>query len=498
MENRPKLIGISASLRNARWGSQDLPDSLRALSSKEELFSFLKTESELHLENFLKAGRKSGESFLEIYKKLKRNTGKKGLSNSEVLLSAALWAAHHGYNIDIEHVSLCEYFPASGKPRKINELKNRILASKGILVSSPVYFGDRSSVAQSLLNVISRDVELRAHLKGKVYAGISVGAKRNGGQETTLIYQMLDYLRCGLLGVGNDTDTTSQYGGTGHAGDVGSMYKDSYGLETSMGTGRRIGDLICRLNSGKRLNDSLKVLFLILQDRNNEALRRTEDMFRCFEGQIEPTVIDITKKNIRRCLACDFCPSSIGKDEAYRCVIASDDFRGLHTKLLSADMIVPVMLSVKDTEGLIANYQVFLERTRYLRRGDYALSNLLINPLIFEEVGYGENYSLRLITSFMRHNTVIGKPILAYLNNGSIINENDVHRDLETCIANGKAITVARYAEAGDVVKYKPIGYVLSANKEEEDQRLEKREEAVKSRHQRFLDESERRLEDDI
>ncbi len=90
-----------------------------------------------------------------------------------------------------------------------------------IIVSSPVYFGDRGSLVQSLFEFIESDPLLRQDMAGKIYGGLAVGAKRNGGQETTLIYQMLDMLDMGLLAVGNGHETTAQYGGTAKAGDVG-------------------------------------------------------------------------------------------------------------------------------------------------------------------------------------------------------------------------------------------------------------------------------------
>ena len=82
----------------------------------------------------------------------------------------------------------------------------------------------------------------------------------------------MDFLRCNFLAVGNDAQTTAQYGGTGLAGDVGQMYKDSYGLDTSMGVGRRIASVIGKLGLDRDLKGKLKVLFPILQDKNGEAL----------------------------------------------------------------------------------------------------------------------------------------------------------------------------------------------------------------------------------
>ena len=48
-------------------------------------------------------------------------------------------------------------------------------------------------------------------------------SERNGGQETTLIFQALDFLNMGCKVIGNGHDTTAQYGGTLVAGDIGKV-----------------------------------------------------------------------------------------------------------------------------------------------------------------------------------------------------------------------------------------------------------------------------------
>src|SRR5207244_6608006 len=108
---RPKVLGLAASLRNARWGagSEKLVADLATLPDKAALLAYLTKESERHLENFLEAGRRAGKDFLEIYRNLNKATGDAGLSNSEVALAAALWAALRE-GADIGHLSLAEFF----------------------------------------------------------------------------------------------------------------------------------------------------------------------------------------------------------------------------------------------------------------------------------------------------------------------------------------------------------------------------------------------------
>ena len=125
---------------------------------------------------------------------------------------------------------------------------------------------------RALLDFIASDPQLTKSADGKLYGGIAVGAKRNGGQETTLIYQMLDMVELGFLAVGNDHETTAQYGGTGHAGDVGTMHKDNYGLDTSLGVGRRMARVLKTNNGRHQLSKVPRVLFVILRESNGLAL----------------------------------------------------------------------------------------------------------------------------------------------------------------------------------------------------------------------------------
>ena len=498
MTNRATVLGIAASLRNARWagGTKDLILSLKKCSTQSDLFSLLSNQSELHLENFLAAGRKEGKPFAEIYAGLRRNKGDKGLSNSEVALASALWSAHRE-GVDIEHVSLSEHFPSSGETRQMDELRQRLLAADAVIVSGPVYFGDRGSLTQSLVELIRKDDVLRRGMVGKIYAGIAVGAKRNGGQETTLIYQMLDFANSGFWSVGNDTEETAQYGGTACAGDVGTMHKDSYGLKTSMGTGRRVARLVRELGQAEIVG-APKVLFLVLQDGEGEAHSRLECLTNRFRNDIEATVIDVSDKRILPCIACDICPTRIDVDEVYRCVISSsnDSMPKLHRGLLRHDAIVPVVLSSRGARGLGGNYQRFMERTRYLRRGDYAFSDQLVAPLVFEEIGGGQNYALRIMTSMIRHHTVIAKPMIGYIHGEKLLNTEDLAEDFRQFVASARRLAAARVA-AGTRQQsrsYNPVGYVLSANKEAEDIKGGSRVHMLAARQQRSIREADERL----
>jgi multimeric flavodoxin WrbA len=496
----PKLLGIAASLRNARWGAgnKDLIESLKGIKTEKELNEYLTDQSEMQLSNFIEAGRKDGKPFLEIYKNLKSKSGDKGLSNSEVALAAALWAAHQKGS-DIAHLSLAEFFDSAGNSKNIDELKNQLKQADGILISGPVYFGDRGSLAHELVELIRKDPELTECLKGKLYGGIAVGAKRNGGQETTLVYQMLDFISMGLLAVGNDSDTTSQYGGTGLAGDVGTMHKDSYGLNTSMGTGRRMASIIKKAQHSRSLSGPVKILFAVLQDSQGFAVEQIKKLVATCGYEISPVILDIANKKIIRCIACDICPIDIDVDEIYRCIINStkDDFEGLHEDLLGHDAIIPVTVSLKDRSSLVSNYQTFIERTRYLRRGDYVFSDWLTAPLSFEEIGVNENYSIRMMTSMIRHHTVMAKPMKGHIFQSKILNWDQLVLDFRQFTEETRNLTTARLAEVDEkeTTQYNPVGYILSADKDKEDERLKKRQGMTKSRNDNQMLEASKRLE---
>ncbi|GAB5538681.1 MAG: hypothetical protein Salg2KO_07840 [Salibacteraceae bacterium] len=486
-----KILGISASLRNARrgLGNVSLVNELNAIETEEGLKDFLTQEAEYHLQNFIDAGRDELLPFDRMYANLKKLKGNKGLSNSEVALSSALWSAKM-LGAEIDHVSLSEYFTESKKSLDIADLKAKLIESDGFLIATPVYFGDRSSLAQSLINLIRNDKELKKAIEGKVYAGISVGAKRNGGQETTLIYQLMDIINSGMLGVGNDSETTSQYGGTGLAGDVGTMQKDDYGLKTAMGTGRRLARVseLLKIAKAKAVKDKHKVTFWLLQDKNNRAKNYLLDLISASQIEhLEAEIIEIADKIIFRCLACDICPTHVDIDEKYRCIIKAktDDLEMLHKSLIETDAIIPVAYSPKDRDGLESSYQRFMERTRYLRRGDYVLSDVVTAPLIVEELGSDENLDIRMVTSMIRHHTVASRPMIAYEQDGGIINNDEVISRFKEFNATARKVLSGKlqvYAQGINHLKYNPVGYVLSAVKDAEDDRLNKRLAMVEDR----------------
>jgi multimeric flavodoxin WrbA len=465
------VVGLSASLRGSRHGIglRDLASELARCSDLKSLRAFLEAESGALLEAF-NVARSQGLPFDEMYRNLRRSSGLRGLSNCEVALAAALWGALQE-KVEVACVNLSDHFPETGEPRNLNELRSLLLRADGLVLSGPVYFGDRSSVAQEFVHLLYGDSELQAHLRGKVFGGLAVGAKRNGGQETTLIYQLLDMVNLGMLGVGNDAGSTSQYGGTVVAGDVGTAARDNYGLETSIDTGRRVARVVKGLKAGESSGLSrAHVAIWLLQDTED---RRGFNLASRFAEQLDQPGLDIqvsdfTGEDVHRCIACDICPVTTGPTEEYRCIVTSrrDLFAREHGELIRPDAVLLAAYSPRNKQKLKSVYQRFIERTRYLRRDDYAIGDLLTAPMVFSEIEASQNLHLRMLTSMVRHHTILHRPLLGFEHEGNILNWSSLVTQGRNFIDQAMRIRAARSADDGMLAagrEYVPVGYEISA-----------------------------------
>ncbi|MDY6853017.1 MAG: hypothetical protein SV487_13205, partial [Thermodesulfobacteriota bacterium] len=214
--------------------------------------------------------------------------------------------------------------------------------------------------------------------------------------------------------------------------------------------------------------------------------------------EADVAVLKMYEKDILPCMACDICPSRVGPDEEFRCIRGKTDaMMDLHNEILKADILIPAMFSPKDRDGLASAYQNFLERTRYLRRGDYAFTDRLIAPLVIAEVGTQENLNLRMATSLIRHQTVLQKPITGWLHKGELLNPEDVRTGFENAVEYGRKLVAGRLAmvaQGAPVALYKPLGYVLSLSKDNMPETMSKREKAIQLRIQRLMEEGRNRL----
>lgn len=464
------ILGFSASLRGARQGkgTDDLCADIIEISSVNELINYLEAESK-SLATLYEAAHAAGQTQLENLAHLSDGSLQNGLSNSEVGLAAALWGAH-SEGCRINYCNLSRYFPESGSNRHLNELEKIILQADGFILAGPVYFGDRSSVAQEFIEFLNRSSVLKAHMKDKVFGGIAVGAKRNGGQETCLIYQLIDLINLNMLGVGNDYHSTSQYGGTIVAGDVGTAAKDQYGINTSIDTGRRVAQVTNLLKSAtsEALSKTKIEIWLVQDDLSQYGLKNLQQFIKgtFVPPNVHISIRDLTNNQIHRCIACDICPISKGEKQEYRCIITKkeDLFRKSHNELMDVDGILIAAFSPINKENVMSVYQKFVERTRYLRRDNYALGDILVAPLIISEINSNQNLHLRMVTSFIRHHTIIHHPVLIYKNEDCLIGIDQARSQLLSFINITENLKV-RHNDIAKTTDYNPVGYILSAHK---------------------------------
>jgi multimeric flavodoxin WrbA len=502
----PVVLGVSASLRNARYGrgNEALVRDLADLSDQSALTEWLCTQTQIRFQDFVDAGRGEKLPFDAIYDRLRRLRGERGLSNSEAAVAAALWGALQE-GAEIRHLSLAHHFPMTGKARDLAKLRQSLIEADAIVISGPVYFGDRGSLTQSLIDFIAADPALRDACAGKVYAGLAVGAKRNGGQETTLIYQLLDMVNLDFLAVGNSSETTSQYGGTAVAGDVGALHKDAEGIETCVGTGQRAARTAALLTRGRaeggRLEDRLKLQLWLLQDAADGTGRRYFDAWAAEAMAADPNldvqVLGVTDVQVLRCIACDVCPVDVGPKEDYRCIIkAPGDFFVQHHKTLTeADAVLLCAYSPQDRSQVISVYQQFIERTRYLRRDNYVFSDLLMAPFVISELSARQNLHLRMLTSAVRHHTVLHHPLIGLIHEGRILGEADLRQRAADFITRARELTVGRYLSGlrEDVI-YQPKGYDISAQKAVEDQATGRTRDSIQANARAHVTNARRRM----
>ncbi len=498
-----KVLGISGSLRNARYGagSRQLVEELERIKTPEALKLYLKEQTRIRADEFISAGLNSGLPFDAVYRNLQKLKGDKGLSNSEATLAAGLWGVLEKGG-DIAHAGLSRYFPMNGESRYLDELKQIVLSADAYLVSGPVYFGDRGSLVQAFVEFITADPELRAHCNGRLYGGLAVGAKRNGGQETQLIYQLIDMCNLNMLAVGNSYETSSQYGGTVVAGDVGTAWDDDYGMQTSIGTGKRLAQIaISRENSRRhKLKDKVKVGIWLVQDstdkRGLQLIQKWIDQHQA-EG-VEYKVIDLTTEEIYRCIACDLCPTHHATHNEYACIIKSknDFFLKNHEELIATDAILLAAYSPIDRSSITAVYQKFMERTRYIRRGNYLLGDRLVAPFVISEVNANQNLHIRMLTSLIRHHTIVHHPLIALEMDHTVINEEHLLAQLESFSKNAIALTKARLLRDTDqsFTYYNPVGYQISAERNRTDRNNGVLDHVLSTKHTALVKEKTNRL----
>lgn len=125
------------------------------------------------------------------------------------------------------------------------EAKMREPGVAGIIIGTPVYFSNMSSLCKAF---IDRWMAFRKNfdLRNKVGGALAVGAARNGGQELTL-QTIHAAMLCQDMIVVSDGKPTARLGGILVSGGD-DVSKDQPGLVTAKGLGRRVAEVALLLS----------------------------------------------------------------------------------------------------------------------------------------------------------------------------------------------------------------------------------------------------------
>jgi len=117
----------------------------------------------------------------------------------------------------------------------------------GIIVGTPVYFGNMTSLCKSFLE---RCIVFRKDgfaLSGKVGGVLAVGGARNGGQELT-IQSVQTALMCQEMLIVGDARPTGHFGATVWNSGDDDVSGDEFGLKTARNLGRGVAEVAIQLH----------------------------------------------------------------------------------------------------------------------------------------------------------------------------------------------------------------------------------------------------------
>jgi multimeric flavodoxin WrbA len=116
-------------------------------------------------------------------------------------------------------------------------------AVAGIIIGSPVYFGNMSSLCKAFLERLMVFRKEGFTLSNKVAGVLAVGAARNGGQELT-IQSIQTSLFCQEMIVVGESRPTAHFGpGVWSGGEFKSVTDDEVGMNATRNLGRRVAQV---------------------------------------------------------------------------------------------------------------------------------------------------------------------------------------------------------------------------------------------------------------
>ncbi len=122
---------------------------------------------------------------------------------------------------------------------------------RGVIVGTPVYFGNMSSLCKAFLERCIVLYHPDYALRDKVAGVVAVGGTRNGGQEATIQSVQMS-LHCQEMIIVGNGRPSSRLGATVWSGAEGGVLKDEFGMTTTKALGRRVAEVALRLAGAAR------------------------------------------------------------------------------------------------------------------------------------------------------------------------------------------------------------------------------------------------------
>jgi len=182
-------------------------------------------------------------------------------SNSGLLVTGSLERLAETYPGEVEfevihlrdlRIDNCQYCDVCGKTKDgrfvpcvrskkddVQSVLEAMLASHGMVIATPVYFGLPSDLFSKFImrTRVLRHQDFR--LANRPVGIMAIAARRSGGAETAIMSAWLPLIRNGCLIVGNG-DATCQFGAYGWAGPRGHILSDDWGMEQGFQTAERV------------------------------------------------------------------------------------------------------------------------------------------------------------------------------------------------------------------------------------------------------------------
>lgn len=343
---------------------------------------------------------KSTESFEDLLQSMK----KMRISNSEVGVMAGLFGVFKE-GVDIQLFRLNKLFSSYRQTDTIMsmKIKQTLLNSQGICITTPVHFGNPSAYVAAFLDFMCQKFNDNYPLLEKIVGYNSVGARWNGGTVGANIFGLFECLQMGAIIVG-DGPPGSQCGGCIQARHITDAIKDMRGIRTCINTGSRIAK-VSKLYNNNGTNKKVHIVCLnVTTKENNQIKTLIQKEISDFSG-VSLDIINIDQLVLEQTKGCLNCPAHL--DDDYGC-ITNDDMKKVHQIMLRMDGII--LMAETITYSDLRNFRAFIERTRYLRRRNYILSNIPVGSIYHMQKAEDVAFQMRLIPSLLKHNMILVGP----------------------------------------------------------------------------------------